>query len=164
MPTLHLGVLDVPYQQRRLPGKRKTAANVSTGDVAEWLERRYGVMEAFYRQNEQAIADKLTQALVDAGEAIMQGAPVTIDPFGAGTSQIEDRFKQFLALQEMDKLGVPGVPTQAAQEGRSARFKRGKSKGGAPRPSFVDTGLYMSSMKAWVDDEYRFTTELVPAR
>jgi hypothetical protein len=116
-----------------------------------WLENRYGVMQTFYDQHEQEIADQLTQSIVDAGEALMQGAPTTADPFGAATSQIEDGFKQFLALGEMDKLGVPGVPTAAAQAGVSSRFKKGKGRG--PRQSFIDTGLYQSSMKAWVTDE-----------
>jgi hypothetical protein len=66
-------------------------------------------------------------------------------------AEIEERFKDFLSLQEMDKLGVPGVPTEAAKKGKSSRFKRRRSKGGAPRPSFIDTGLYQSSFKAWVD-------------
>ena len=162
MPTLHLGVLDIPYQQARKKRARRTAATVTTGEVAEWLENRYGVMRAFYEQHEQEIADQLAQSLVDAGEALMQSAPVTVDPFGAATSQIEDGFKQFLALGEMDKLGVPGVPTAAAQAGVSSRFKKGKGRG--PRPSFVDTGTYSASMKAWIDDEYRFSTELVPAK
>jgi hypothetical protein len=49
----------------------------------------------------------------------------------------------------MDTLGIPGVPTLAAQEGRSSRFKKGKGKG--PRKSFIDTGLYVGSFKSWVD-------------
>lgn len=158
MPTLHLGVLDVPYQAK--PKGRRSAATTTTGDVAEILEGRYHVMQTFYDQHEQEIADQLTQSLVDAAEAIMQGAPVTTDPFGGATSQIEDRFKTFLSLEEMDKLGIPGVPTEAAKEGRSSRFKKGKSKGGAPRPSFVDTGLYLASFAAWTTDENKFSTEL----
>jgi hypothetical protein len=148
--TLHLGVIDVPYSQQRGPGAKHTRATITTGDVAEILEGRYGVMQKFYEQNEEAIAEQLTQSLVDAAEAMMQGAPTTLDPFGSATSKIEDRFKQFLSLQELDKAGIPGIPTKAAQEGRSSRFK--KRKGGAPRPSLIDTGLYQSSFKAWVDN------------
>lgn len=162
MPILHLGVIDVPYQKRRSGKAKRTAATVTTGDVAEWLENRYQPMETFYQQHEQEIADQLTQSLVDATESLMQGAPLTADPFGAATSQIEDSFKQFLSLQEMDKLGIPGIPTQAAKEGRSSRFKKGKGRG--PRPSLIDTGLYQSSFKAWIEDEYRFSTELVPVK
>jgi hypothetical protein len=138
--TLHLGVLDVPYEQQG--GK-------TTGTVAEILESKYHVMETFYEQHKQEIADALAQALVDASETMMMGAPTVADPFGPATSQIEDQFKQFLSSQEMDKLGVPGVPTQAAKEGRSKRFKKGKGRG--PRPSFIDTGTYAAAMKAWVD-------------
>lgn len=144
-PTvLHFGVIDIPYQARRGSKAQRT----TTGAVAEILEARYGVMQNFYEQHEQEIADQLTQALVDSAEAMMQGAPTTLDPFGAATAKIEDSFKTFLSMQEMDSLGVPGVPTKAAREGRSSRFKKGKGRG--PRPSFVDTATYENSFKAWV--------------
>jgi hypothetical protein len=151
MPTLHFGVIDQPYRMARKKRARRTAATVTTGDVAGWLENRYGVMQTFYDEHEDYVVDEMTTSVRDAMEALMQGAPATLDPFGAATSRIEDRFKQFLSTQEMDRLGVPGVPTQASLEGKSSRFKSKKS--GAPRPSFIDTGLYQSSFKAWVDGE-----------
>ena len=79
----------------------------------------------------------------------MMGAPVDAgSPFAAGESQIENRFKQFLSLREVEKLGIPGVPTKAALAGVSHRFK---GKKGGRRPSFIDTGLYQASFKAWID-------------
>ena len=138
MPVLHLGVIDVPYARRG--GK-------TTGDVAEILEAKYHVMEVFYRQNDAHVARSLEKSVAGALESLLLGAPPSIDAFGAGTSRIEDRFKQFLSRREIEKLGYPGVPTGAALRGVSHRFKK---KRGGRRPSFIDTGLYQSSFKAWV--------------
>jgi hypothetical protein len=150
VPVLHFGVIDLPYRAARGKRAKRTAATVTTGDVAGWLENRYGVMQTFYDAHQDSVVEKMTESVRDAMEALMQGAPATLDPFGAATSEIEGQFKRFLSTREMDKLGVTGVPTQASLEGRSSRFKSKKS--GAPRPSFIDTGLYQSSFKAWVDD------------
>ena len=139
---LHLGVAVLPYAS---PGRQ------TTGDVAGWLESKYGVMGKFYERHEQDVANDLAESVKNAAEAMMMGAPATLDPFGAATSQIETRFKQFLSNKEMDALGVPGVPTAASLKGVSHRFKRPYVRRG-PRPSFVDTGTYQSSFKAWLSN------------
>jgi len=51
-------------------------------------------------------------------------------------------------MKEVEKLGIPGVPTKAALRGVNHRLKHPYRRRGA-RPSFVDTSLYMSSFKAW---------------
>lgn len=151
MPILHLGVVDVPYvrapSNRRKRGKVR-AGTVTTGDVATWLENRYQVMETFVQLHEADMARDLEDSLSGSLESFLMGAPVSLDPLGGATSKIEDRFKQFLSQAEIEKLGRPGVPTQAALAGKSSRFK---GKRGKRRPSFIDTGLYQSSMKVWVD-------------
>jgi hypothetical protein len=76
------------------------------------------------------------------------GAPPSIDAFGAAQGKIDALFRKFLTSKEMDGLGIPGVPTLASLEGISRRFKRGH---GPARPSFIDTGLYESDFKSWVD-------------
>jgi len=150
MPTLHLGVLDVPYQNAPSKRQRKVRANtVTTGDVAGWLENRYHILENFYEIHKEDIAGDLEGSLSGALETFLLGGPLTVDAFGTATSKIEDRMKQFLAQGEMEKIGYPGVPTQAALEGINHRFK--KSKTGRRRPSFVDTGLYSASLKSWID-------------
>lgn len=147
MPKLHLGVIDLPYSAA--PSKTmKKSASVTTGDVAEFLESKYHVMEVFYEQNKSVVAKNLEVSIKNSLESLLLGAPTTIDPFGAATGAIEHDFKQFLLQKQMDALGYPGVPTQASLEGVSHRFA---NKKGAPgRPSFIDTGLYQSSFKAWV--------------
>lgn len=159
---LHLGVIDLPYSYHK---KRQDRANKkrakkglppsnaklpSTGDVAEWLENKYHVMELFHEENREFIQGALEQSLQGQLEDILMGAPIqTQSPFAEGTSEIEARFKKFLSNREVEHLGVPGVPTQAAKDGISHRFKKKKKKG--PRPSFIDTGLYQSAFKAWVE-------------
>jgi hypothetical protein len=169
MPILHLGVIDVLYvppaptgPQRKAPKRppkrpratiakrwRAKYANLTTGDVAEILEAKYHIFEVFYREHEQDVAADVEKSLQGAVESFLMGAPLTLNPFGTATSEIENRMKKFLSDAEMEKIGFPGVPTQAALEGISHRFK--KPRTGVRRPSFIDTGLFQSSMTAWVD-------------
>ena len=154
---LHLGVDDVAYSQPPATRRRRKvrAGTQTTGDVAGWLEDRYHIMEIFVQQHkDDVIAPALENSLAGALESVLAGAPVSLDAFGAASSEIEDRMKQFIATGEMDALGYPGVPTQAARDRasgkrRSSRFKTRRATGAAV--SFYDTGLYESSMKVWVD-------------
>lgn len=148
--TIHLGVIDVPYANAPATGKRnkKSAANITTGDVAEILEHQYGVMEAFVDLNRPKVMQALEDSLQDALEMQLLGGPSGGDLFGPATSAIESEFKQALSERFLD--GLPGVPTKAAEAGVSHRFKHPYAKRPA-RPSFTDTGLYQASMKSWVD-------------
>lgn len=149
---LHLGVVDLPYSNpptKRHRSKVPRGAE-TTGDVAGWLETRYHVMENFYELHKDDIAADLEDGLAGALENILTGAaPFTNNPFGSAESKIEERFRDFLTNREMETIGYPGVPTQAALDGVSHRFKNPYKKR-APRPSFIDTGLYQSSEKTWI--------------
>jgi hypothetical protein len=148
MPTLHLGVVDQPYVQRGSGRGKRKASTVSTGDVAEWLENRYHILENFVQMHEADIAADLEASMSGALENLLLGGPIG-DFLGSATSKIEDRMKQFLSLSEMETIGYPGVPTQAALKGINHRKKRPRT--GTRRPSFIDTGLYQASLKAWAD-------------
>lgn len=156
MPTLHLGVIDVPYVEK--PSKRRkkaTASTVTTGDVAGWLEDRYHVLEQFFQMHEADIVADFESSVSGALESFLMGGPINLDAFGTAASRIEDRMKQFIAQGELDAVGYPGVPTQAAQDRaagkrRSSRFKRRRATN-ARAVSFYDTGLYQASLKSWVD-------------
>ncbi len=148
---LHLGVIDLPYT--KAPGRR-ASRSVTTGDVATFLENRYHVMEVFYLENEQPVADAVAESLQGAVESLLMGGPPTLDPFGGAASKIEDIMKQFVATGQIETVGIAGVPTQASIDRasgrrRSARFKRRRATGASV--SFVDSGLYNTSMKAWID-------------
>jgi hypothetical protein len=153
MPVLHLGVADVPYSEPPSPVKRGhkpkvTAATETTGDVAERLEDKYHIMRVFYEQHKSDVALALEDSLAGALENLLIGAPSSVSPLGEGASKIQAAFKKFLSEKEMDRLGYPGIPTKASLMGISHRFK---GKHGPPRPSFIDTGLYETSFKAWID-------------
>lgn len=148
--TLHFGVIDVPYSARaRTPAAVRRAGTKTTGDVAGWLEDRYHPMEVFFEEKTDEIIGDLEDTLQGAIESMLLGAPPQLAPFGSGIAKVEDRFKQFVTTQEIEKVGIAGVPTQAARRGVSHRFKR-PYKRRPPRPSFVDTGLYVASFKAWI--------------
>ena len=144
MATLHLGVNDIPYDYKGSEGR-------STGDVAEILEAKYNVMGVFFEVHGQEIAKHLAEAATDALENLLSGAPVPAHPFLSGETEIQKMFGRFLDLKEMDGRAV-GVPTKAALAGVNHRMAHPYAKRDE-RPSFVDTGLYANSMRAWVDDK-----------
>ena len=173
MTTLHLGVIEQSYGWAAPPGETKLqeglrvgrrkpkrtkarklfgfSSAVTTGDVAEILEAKYHVMESFYELHQEEIGDLIVRSLAAKIETIQQGGYAGFDePFAGATTVIEDRFKQFLSQKEIETLGIPGVPTKAALAGVSHRFKHPYAARGA-RPSFIDSGLYQASFKAWVD-------------
>lgn len=157
---LHLGVIDVPYAEytasnanlRRRKKPKATGLTKTTGDVAGWLEDKYHVMEVFWLENQQFIVDALSDGLQGSLESILMGAPPQLAPFGSGLSKIDDRFKQFLSQQEIEKVGIPGVPTMAARRGINHRLKRPYARSNPRRPSLIDTGLYQASEKSWIDN------------
>lgn len=136
---LHLGVVDIPY----------TVGGVTTGDVATFLESKYDVMQTFYDNNDQKVALALEDGLRGHLENLLLGAPPSATPFASGTSEIDHMFQSFIETGQMEKMGLPGVPTKAAIERRSSRFKKKRAK--KARPSFVDTGLYVANFKSWID-------------
>jgi hypothetical protein len=137
---LHLGVFDIPY----VDVKDKT-----TGDVANILEAKYHPMEIFYQLHEEEIAQDIAHGFQGALETLLMGGPLNLaNTMHASTSRIDERFKDFLTNKEMEGLGYPGVPTKAALEGVSHRFKK---KRGSRRPSFVDTGQYQASFHSWME-------------
>lgn len=165
MTTLVLGVIDQPYDNRppgdkkakKVPkGKKKIVKKtnkgqsntVTTGDVAEFLETKYKVMERFSDFNMKKITSNLEESLAGALENMMMGSPPLDDPFVSACANIEKDFKSFLSEKKLDSLGVSGIPTKASLDGDSKRFKKGKGPKG--RPSFIDTGLYQASFKSWV--------------
>ncbi len=141
---LHFGVLEQPYRAR---GKRVTA--ITTGDVAEILETKYGVMAAFYRVHGRGVAGAMEQGLAGSLEALLMGRRV--DPFGRAMQKIETQFKDFILSKEAERVGIPGTPTKAALKGVNHRLKHPYAKRNQRRPSFRDTGMYVGSFRAWTD-------------
>ena len=178
MTTLVLGVIDQLYvtpPPAITPGTRAKKSSVhqsfhgqygavSTGDVAQILEDKYHVMLVFFFAKETPITQLLCNEVGKTIKSISQGAPIPNNMYDGAMSRIQGMFKTFLSMSEIEGLGVPGVPTQAALDGVSHRFKGGlnwirvkqpngkfKKVYGVRRPSFIDTGLYQANAKAWAE-------------
>lgn len=135
---IHLGVIDVLEPN-----------GISSFDLATILEDKYGLFSNFVEFGLDDLDKILAKSAEDALANILAGAPVTIDPFADAMQDIEHLFKEeYLSQQGVERIGIPGVPTQAALEGKSIRFK---NKKGPRRPSFIDSGTLQSSFKAWTE-------------
>lgn len=162
MTTLHLGVTDIPYaydqqtQVRDAKGKlrrgksREVVKSITTGEVAEILEDKYHLMELFFEENADAIVANIEDSLKGAIENLALGG-VAQDPYGDGTQKIDEAFKKFITEGAVERLGIPGTPTQAALDGVSHRKAHPYAKKNKRRQSFVDTGLYVANFISWID-------------
>lgn len=144
---IHLGVIDVP----------EPLGNTTYG-VGVILEEKYGLFSAFADNNAQFIADAMANDIAGAMETFMSTGQFSSDPFAGAGNKISQRMREFISLQEVEKLGIPGVPTQAALQGATLRKKKVGKRGkqlvrsyGARRPSFIDSGTLEKSLKAWID-------------
>jgi len=146
---IELGVIENPYES-----SRKT-----TGDVAQILEAKYHIIATFVEVHKEDIQRILERSFVNAFEEMALGLPPRPLP-GSALQEIQTLMKRWLSTQEVEQQGIKGVPTKAALEGISHRFKSGLNRvtmkqfragvrRGARRPSFIDTGLYQASLKAW---------------
>lgn len=147
-----LGVYDVPE-----PG------NLTSHELGEILEKKYTVFSAFADNNMQKIADHLSDSVAIAMENLAMGI-VPKDIFAPAGEQITQDMKKFISMQEIEKLGIPGVPTQAALDGLTLRTKNGrapkkvksgqkfKKQYGPRRPSFMYSGIFEASLKGWVEE------------
>ena len=138
MAMLHLGVVDVAYESDGKP--------TTTGDVAGYLEDEYHVMRTFLELHEQDIADAVAQQLMGLMENAKMGQPLVIGSIQFDKVQLQ--FADYIESAEWEKTS--GQPTQAAQLGirHSKKFVYANARG--PRPSFLDTGLYKDSFRAWM--------------
>jgi hypothetical protein len=159
MLTLHLGVLDQPYAfAGSLKGFRSTKwlkqrnggkhSALSTYDVAMILEKRYGLMAAFYRVHQSDVANDIEKSLEGAMQTLMMGH--AIDPWGSATQSIMARFRDFINSREAERVGIPGTPTGWATWAVNHRLKHPYAHN-PRRPSFRDTGLFVASFRAWID-------------
>ena len=169
MPTLNLGVIDIPYatpssyrkppsakyvlgaaKRGKVTAPRYQGNQHTTGDVAEILEAKYHPMEIFFELHREQIVDVLEGSIAGALENVLAGAPTNLSGTAEAESSIETMFKRFLSNKEMDGLGVKGIPTAAALAGVSHRFAHPYAKRPS-RPSLIDTGLYQANAKVWVE-------------
>lgn len=162
--TLHLGVLDVPYSSYQAPQKvpkakkgkqnkpikpKSNAATKTTGEVAEILEEKYGVLDTFVYARLPDIATALEGSIAGELETLMMGGKPGGNPFQSAEASITTMMKKFISAQEIEHMGIEGVPTQAALDGVNHRLKHPYAKKNERRPSFMDTTLYWQTLRAW---------------
>lgn len=157
MPVLRLGVVEIPYADtetvtsgKRRKYKVRKVKGTTTGDVADYLEAKYHVVETFYEFHETDIAAALEAEMQIQVDNLMMGGPVRALNLLGATEKIKNMFDNFLSSGEMEHAGIPGVPTKAALAGIRHGFKRPRSNK-EPRPSFVDTGMYRDSFTVEVE-------------
>jgi hypothetical protein len=124
----------------------------TTVEVANELESKYHIVETFWEMEEDNFVELLEDSFAEDIEEVMQMGQV---PKAGGisdkeTDKIETKFRQSLTSQRFDGV-ISGVPTLAAQRGVSHLMQHPYARRG-PRPSFIDTGMYMRSFRAWVED------------
>ena len=151
--TLHLGVLEQPY--RAVPNKPRRGAGarisaLTTGDVAVFLEQKYGIMQRFIDAHERDIEAAIEKSIENSLESLLTGR-VRINAYAGATQKIETLFRDFIATKEVEGLNIPGVPTAAAMRGVNHRLAHPFRKSNPRRPSFVDTGLYLASFRCWTE-------------
>jgi hypothetical protein len=161
---LVLGVVDMPYVGPDTPPKvskaKKGKANKprkapkaaatpqTTGEVATILEDKYQVMEHFVGAHMKDIQKEMIKSLEATIVQLNTGLSATDSPFEESNNAIKHMFETFLDRSEIEHMGVPGVPTQAAKDGVQSRYRIFK---GPRRPSFIDSGQYQTASKVWVE-------------
>lgn len=125
---------------------------MTTGDVADALERRYGLFSMFTVLEGKTITDTVEAAALGQLENLLAGGPrrnrfledVDLQP-------IEAAFRKGIDDRIFDGR-MPGTPTRAALRGVDHRLSRPYARGNPPRPSFRDTGTLQASFRAFVKD------------
>ena len=170
---IHLGFEDFKYEERHTvqsplsartrarlakkpsPEQQAYGAGETTKSVADRLEAEYSVVETFYDQPniQDFIVNLLEDALYDITEVVMQSDhPPTVPIPIKDIDKIEERFRRALSGMELEGQTSPGsTPTQTALKGVSHLFTNPYKQRGR-RPSFIDTGMYRQSFRAWVED------------
>lgn len=167
---LHLGFEDHAYDVRYeelSPLARSTKSNrpkvmsraqqaygqgKTTREVAAELETKYKIVETFWELEEDNFIEVLEDAFAEDLEEVMQMSTTVKGPvLTKETEKIEAKFRRNLSNRRYDGI-IPGFPTTAAQKGVSHLRKHPYAKSNPSRPSAIDTGMYMRSFRAWVEE------------
>ena len=132
-----LGVVDVAYTDSK--------EAETTGDVAELLEEKYGVMQTFFDLHQSDIVKALENGIAGAIENTLAGKESKADVFLGAYGNIENQFHNYIDFQEH---GIRLKKQDAPLAG--PRKKRQYKKVEATLP-FVATGLYRQMFKVWIE-------------
>lgn len=167
---IHLGVIE------QVHGGGK-GAPLTTSKLAGILEQEYGIFSGFVAANAEWINEQIARAMAGAAASALVSNEGVALPLERVAADLAHRLQQTIATGQIEHLDLgPGkVPTQAALMGINHRFKSGlnnvspgqkaafiqaqkKLPGGERarpvgdrRPSFVDTGILLGSIKGWAE-------------
>ncbi|HDV6367275.1 TPA: hypothetical protein ACK3Q6_006280 [Burkholderia cepacia] len=139
---INLGVIEQAYKD-----------GTTVPEVARYLEDEYGVMQVFVDLHLKEISGSVAQAVADAMDDQMMGLPVSPDIYQASMEEIQSAFRNFLDHEEYPAQSFPQIPTQAALDGVNHRLLHPYASKNPSRPSFIDTGEYQISFRAWVNSQ-----------
>jgi hypothetical protein len=132
-----LGVVEIPY----------TEGGKSTGDIAEILEGKFDVMGIFAEKHSENIADMVAQGFADSIDNIFAGAPENFDIYAGAMAKIENQFIEYIDSEEH------AIPTKAKAIGAAGARKKRQYRKTGNKITFVDSGMYRNSFRAWVKEE-----------
>jgi hypothetical protein len=126
-------------------------AGKTTQNVANELEVKYGIVGKFYELEEDNIVEMIEDAFGDELDQIMQMQKISRKGISDKyTDKIVDSFQKSLMSRRFDGI-LPNVPTKASLRGVS-HLRINPNAGRGSRPSFVNTGMYLRSFRAWVTE------------
>ena len=155
---LVLGVVDQAYSDASSGVK-------TTGEVATILEDKYHVMMTFFETRKEQIDALLADAFSEQVQMMFGQSGYGGNAMVEATENINQLFREFLDANEMAHLvaslttseldyymgATGGAFTGAGSRGVSHRKKKPYAKQNAARPAFIDTGLYRSSFRSWIE-------------
>ena len=126
-----------------------------TLDVANHLEQNYDLFSTFANEKRQQIADHLSDGLEQAIARIIAGQAYKRE-LNNTVAVIGKDLRNWITTKEAEGALAPGkgkypVPTQAALDGKSKKRKYPYAKGNR-RPSFIDSGIFVGSIKSWIEE------------
>jgi hypothetical protein len=154
MARLHLGVEKRIYPRRSRGEWRRHRVGqsiVTTEEVADALEERYHILEHFLEMEHDGIMSDFHQNFHLEIDTALSGRKPPKRRWGRFEARVTRRFKDFIHARSLDGVEY-GVPTQRSLKGVNRRLSHPYQKNNPSRPSFIDTGLYVNSMKAWVEE------------
>lgn len=134
------------------PSQKAYGQGKTTLQVAKELEDKYGIVETFADMNHDYFTGLFEDIFLDQFEEVVaMKKPSKTGITNKQTDKIEAKFRESLSKQKYDGV-IPGVPTLASLRGVSHLRQHPYAKS-APRPSFIDTGMYQRSFRAWIEQE-----------
>jgi uncharacterized protein YabN with tetrapyrrole methylase and pyrophosphatase domain len=159
--VLHMGFLNTPYTKKTMQApmaaakahekkpRRGFTATKTAEQVSNILEAKYNILEVFTEIHKDEIMELVTGSFAKVAiQNLSERRKLASDRMARymkpKTTEIEKMFRRFLDQEEMNGHG--NVPVEAAIMGKvTGRKSR------AARPSFINTGVYRASFRAWVD-------------